>query len=352
MAPVLLALAERSGIESALIATGQHGSLFDEALAPFGLVPDHRPDVAAAGLDPEPMALVIETALIPLLERLQPRLVLVQGDTTSALAAARAAVRSGIAVGHVEAGLRSGDLERPWPEEGNRIAIDRLATLLFAPTKGNLAHLAADPEVRGRAWLTGNSGIDALMHVRRSLPTPAPSRDDVVDILVTLHRRETIGKPLRNICVMLRQLADRGDIRITLPLHPNPNVRAIIHEELRDHPAITLTEPFAYAEMIGRMSAADLIMSDSGGVQEEAPALGVPLLILRDVTERPEAVQCGSAILSGTDAGKIRDDVMRVIDDREMRQAMAIPRFPFGTGNSATRIVALIDNYLHSQNVT
>lgn len=350
MAPIQLALAERPEMEPILIATGQHRGLFDEALAPFGLLPDHRPDIEVAGLDPDAMAQAIEAELAPLLERLRPDLVLVQGDTTSALAAARAAVGCGIAVGHVEAGLRSGDLQRPWPEEGNRIAIDRIATLLFAPTEANLANLAADPEIGGKAWLTGNSGIDALLRIRQSIPPP--QQRDGFEILVTLHRRETIGEPLRRIGAMLGRLADRGGVHITLPLHPNPYVRGIIEGELRDRPSVQLTEPFSYREMIARMATADLILSDSGGVQEEAPALGVPLLIARDVTERPEAVTCGCAILAGTDADNVLREITRLIDDRDALAAMAIPRFPFGRGDAAERIVTLIENTLRSQNVT
>jgi UDP-N-acetylglucosamine 2-epimerase (non-hydrolysing) len=351
MAPVLMALAKRPYFESMLVATGQHGSLFDEALAPFGLAPDRRLETVTAGLDPDAMALAIEASLTPLLRDLQPRLVLVQGDTTSALAAARAAVACGVPVGHVEAGLRSHDLQRPWPEEGNRIAIDHLATLLFAPTEGNLANLAADPLIGGQAWLTGNSGIDALLHICGRFPG-TPRRSDRHEILVTLHRRETIGEPLRRICAMLRRLADRGDVAITLPLHPNPHVRTIIAGELENHGAIALVEPFSYPEMIARMAAADLILSDSGGVQEEAPALGVPLLVLRDVTERPEAVDCGAARLAGTDADMILTETLRLLDDPDTRAAMAIPRFPFGRGDAASKIVTLIENYLRSQNVT
>jgi UDP-N-acetylglucosamine 2-epimerase (non-hydrolysing) len=351
MAPVMLALKESAVTEPILIATGQHGTLFDEALAPFGLTPDHRLDEAFHGLDPEDMVEVIEKALIPVLEPLQLSLALVQGDTTSALAAARAAAACGIPVGHVEAGLRSHDLERPWPEEGNRIAIDQVATLLFAPTADNVANLEADAKVTGQVHLTGNSGIDALLHIHRTSHQPI-SKSGRRSILVTLHRRETIGEPLRRICEMLRKLADGGKVAVTLPLHPNPHVRSIISDARNDHPAITLLEPFAYPEMVTRMAAADLILSDSGGVQEEAPALGVPLLILRDVTERHEAVACGSAVLAGTDPDVIEAHVIRLLGDEAARSAMAVPRFPFGDGNASKKIVTVIENYLRSQNVT
>jgi UDP-N-acetylglucosamine 2-epimerase (non-hydrolysing) len=351
MAPVMLALRNSPGIEPLLLATGQHGSLFDDALAPFGLTPDMRLEVALTGLQPEAMAVAMIDALTPLLQHVAPQLVLVQGDTTSALAAARAAVACGIPLGHVEAGLRSHDLMRPWPEEGNRIAIDRLADLLFAPTEGNLANLAADPEVTGAAYLTGNSGIDALLHIRRPAVEQAKA-DGPLRLLVTLRRREIIGEPMQRICGMLRDLADRGDVSITLPLHPNPSVREIVAGALSNHPAITLIEPLPYPDMIAQMAASDLILSDSGGVQEEAPALGVPLLIARDVTERPEAVQCGSAILCGTDPDVIRRALTALIDDPVARTTMAIPRFPFGRGDAAKNTITVIENYLASQNVT
>lgn len=351
MAPVMLALRNSPGIEPLLLATGQHGALFDDALAPFGLTPDMRLEIALAGLQPEAMAATMVAALTPLLKHVAPRLVLVQGDTTSALAAARAAVACRIPLGHVEAGLRSHDLMRPWPEEGNRIAIDRLADLLFAPTEGNLSNLAADPEVKGAAYLTGNSGIDALLHIRRPAVEPAKAGGPL-RLLVTLHRREIIGEPMLRICGMLRDLAERGDVSITLPFHPNPSVREIVAGALSNHPAIALIEPLPYPDMIAQMAASDLILSDSGGVQEEAPALGVPLLIARDVTERPEAIQCGSAILCGTDPDVIRRELAALIDDPAARTTMAIPRFPFGRGDAAKNTITVIENYLASQNVT
>lgn len=352
MAPVVLALREHPTIEPILIATGQHGTLFDHALAPFGLLPDYKLNAMFEALDPEAMVAAMQAQLEPLLQRLQPRLVLVQGDTTSALAAAQAAVALEIPVGHVEAGLRSHDLERPWPEEGNRIAIDRISALLFAPTEGNMANLACDPAVKGKAHLTGNSGIDALLHIHRQQSETSAPRDKRKSILVTLHRRETIGDPLRRICTMVRQLADRDDIFITLPLHPNPKVRSIINDHLGSHPDIALVEPFSYPEMIRRMAAADVILSDSGGVQEEAPALGVPLLILRDVTERPEAISCGAALLSGTNPDDIFRNVLTLLSDDAVRERMAVPRFPFGHGDAARKILSVIENYVGSQNVT
>lgn len=351
MAPVLLALDRHAAMTSALIATGQHGALFQNALTPFGLTADRWLEAPSPGLAPDAMAEAIAAGLLPLLHADRPDLVLVQGDTTSALAAAMAAAQCDIPVGHIEAGLRSHDLERPWPEEGNRIAIDRLSTLLFAPTESNIDNLQGDPLVKGKAHLTGNTGIDALLHIRRTQRS-SPNRKSPPHILVTLHRRETIGEPLRRICEMLAKLTDEHDVTITLPLHPNPNVRGIIIGLLSTRSRVSLIEPLSYPDMIAAMTSSDLILSDSGGIQEEAPALGIPLLIARDVTERPEAMTCGGAILAGTDPDAIQAETTRLLDDPAARPAMAIPRFPFGRGDAAAKVITVIENYLRSQNVT
>ncbi len=343
MAPVHRALRAHDTWQVNLLATGQHSDLLDQALAPFGLVPDQCLDPGLASVP------AIECALIARLMRLAPDLVLVQGDTSSALAAALAAHGQGIPVGHVEAGLRSHDLNQPWPEESNRISIDRLSTLLFAPTPTAMANLDADPMIKGERHLTGNSGIDALMAIHP--PAHRPPRQPLGrrELVVTLHRRETIGAPLQGICEAIRALADRSDISVTLPVHPNPDVKAIVCARLAGHAAINLCDPLPYPEMLARLATADLILSDSGGLQEEAPALGVPLLILRDVTERPEAIICGSALLAGTDPRAIEAHATRLLDDDAAWREMAKPRFPFGRGDSAARIVAAIENYLGRQ---
>lgn len=350
MAPLVCELRKNPEFTSVLVATGQHGTLLDQALQPFGLVPDIWLTLEN-GLEPCAMGHAIDRSLAPVLANLVPTLVLVHGDTTSALAAARTAHRLRLAVGHIEAGLRSHDLTRPWPEEGNRVAIDQLSDLLFAPTALAMNNLAADPRVNGQTFLTGNTGIDALLTFA---PDGSPTRmpRDTRLILVTLHRREILGDPLVAVCGSLRLLASRPDVRMELPVHPNPAVRAIIKAELEGHPRISLIEPLPYPEMIARMAKADLILSDSGGVQEEAPALGTPLLILRDVTERPEAIACGAARLTGLDPQAILAQANALLDDPLLYEAMAKPRFPFGTGNAAKKIVTAIENYLRLEKVT
>ncbi len=214
-----------------------------------------------------------------------------------------------------------------------------------------MANLAADPQVAGKAYLTGNTGIDAFLHIRRETSSRAKQHNGL-HLLATLHRRETIGEPLREICQMLAALAERENVFLTLPVHPNPDVKRIVRNALEGRERIALIEPLPYPEMIGRMASSDLILSDSGGVQEEAPALGTPLLILRDVTERTEAMACGGALLAGTDPDAIYSETTRLLEDPAARSAMAIPRFPFGRGDASAKIIAVIENYLVSQNVT
>lgn len=351
MAPLHRAMRARPGIAPLLLATGQHGAMFDEALAVFGVAPDLKLSVDTNGLAPGECEARLAEALVPVLKTHSPALVLVQGDTTSAVAGARAAAALGVAVGHVEAGLRSHDLQRPWPEEGNRIAIDALSTLLFAPGRDAMRNIAADPAIKGKAYLTGNTGIDAVGIIRRTI-TPSWSAPGIKRLLVTLHRREVIGEPLHAMCRMLARLADRPDVRIALPVHPNPAVSAIIRGELSEHANITLLAPMPYPEMIARMAEATLILSDSGGIQEEAPALGVPLMILRDVTERPEVVTCGAALLAGTDPATILALGERLLDDPATLGKMARPRFPYGRGQASSRIVTVIENYLLREKVT
>ena len=351
MAPVQRALVSHPGIDPQLISTGQHAQIFTDALACFGLKPDLSLPPLDRPLAVDEMVAHLAQGLLPILRANAPELVLVHGDTNSTIAAAQAGQALGIPIGHVEAGLRSHDLTRPWPEEGHRIATDRIATLLFAPGPVAMANLAEDPLVTGQCHLTGNSGIDALFHILESSPRILPQAG-VRRLIVTLHRREVIGEPLRAMCAAIRALADRPDVEVLLPVHTNRVVRAIVNEECGGHPAIALVEPLSYPEMVAQMSAAALILSDSGGVQEEAPALGVPLLILRDVTERPEAVQCGGAILVGTDPIAVHYHAARLLDDPAALRAMARPAFPFGRGDASSRIVTVIEKYLGLEKVT
>ena len=335
MAPVALA-AGRRGMDHLLVCTGQHGRLADTALADFGLAADARLSLPpTGGLDALNAALL--HAIRDHLATRQPDLVLVQGDTASALAGARAAASLGLPLGHVEAGLRSFDLANPYPEEGNRIAIDALSDLLFAPTDQAAAHLRADSQVTGRIAVTGNTGIDALLIMRgRIAPAPpgGPHR-----ILATCHRRESFGAGIAGICEGLAAIAARGDVDIMMPVHPNPEVAGPVRARLSGVPGIRLVDPLPYRPMVEAMVTARLILTDSGGVQEEAATLGIPTLVLRDVTERPEGVASGTLRLVGTDPERIAAAAFRLLDDGAARAAMARPSLAFGDGNAADRIL-------------
>jgi UDP-N-acetylglucosamine 2-epimerase (non-hydrolysing) len=349
IAPVALAAAERTRIDHRILATGQHGALFDEAIEDFGLNADVRLGPLLYDPSPDAMAERFAEALAPVIAAERPDMVLVQGDTTSAYAGTIAADWLGIPIGHVEAGLRSYDFDHPWPEERNRVMIDRLATLLFAPTPEAAANLHAESDVvAGSILVTGNTGIDALLAMRARLPAPPTDATGKALVLLTCHRRESIGAGIEAICDAVRALADRGDVAILCPVHPNPAVGNTLREQLGDHPAITLTGALRYRDAVAAMTAARLILTDSGGIQEEAPALGVPVLVLRDVTERPEGLASGNLTLVGTDAAQIIATASRLLDDPVAHAAMARRAFPFGRGGAAAKILDGIQQYFSS----
>jgi UDP-N-acetylglucosamine 2-epimerase (non-hydrolysing) len=345
IAPIAIAAAARPHFNHQLIATGQHDGLFDSALEALGVKADRMLRLGAGGgRSIDSFAAEVATAVADIIAELEPDMLLVQGDTTTAWAAALAGQQLGTPVGHVEAGLRSHDPMLPWPEERNRVEIDAVSTLLFAPSEAARANLAAEPAVRGRIHVTGNSGIDALLRMRAIVGTPAPDPGRKL-ILVTCHRRENIGTGIANIGQAIHELARRPDVRIIVPVHPNPEVRAGIEAAVGNAPGITLLPPLDYREMVRLMSQAWLILSDSGGLQEEAPALGVPLLLLRDNSERPEALAAGNIALVGTDPVRIVAAAERLLDDRAAHAAMSRPAFPYGDGDAANKILDAIEDY-------
>ena len=342
MAPVVRALAER-GVTQELILTGQHDGLEGG----FDLPPNA---VSALGINlREQTAGEIRQAIhFALLRRFltrRPRLVLVQGDTSSAVGGALAAYDCEVAIGHVEAGLRSGDLQQPWPEEENRIVIDRLADLLFAPTETAAANLRAEPDVRGSIFVTGNSGIDALLGARPAAPR-ATRPSGRKRILVTCHRRENQGPKLRTIAGALKRLVAELPVEIVFLLHPNPHLRGRVERLLAGTRHILLIEPVQHRGMVSLMEEAWLILTDSGGIQEEAPALGRPVLVLRDRTERVEALATDSVELVGTAPQRICASVTRLLADEGLYARMASPSFPFGDGHAAPRIAAIVEAFL------
>ena len=340
IAPIVIEARRRPNLSHRLVATGQHAALFDDALAGFGVAADDRLHGAAPDAPRADRLAALEADVAAHLHQLAPDLVLVQGDTDSACAAARAAASLGLPIGHVEAGLRSGHPDRPWPEEHNRREIDACAQLLFAPTRGNAAHLA---DACGTVVVTGNSGIDALRIAQPALPAPTPAMQGLRRLLVTCHRHENQGESLPGICTALRRIADRGDVRLMLPLHPNPAVGPVIAARLGDHPHIRLVPALDHHAMLAAIRDADLILSDSGGIQEEAPAFGTPLLVLREETERPEAVTVGHCRIIGNRPDRIVAEAERLLDDPAAHAAMARPGLPFGTGDAAIKILDAVE---------
>jgi UDP-N-acetylglucosamine 2-epimerase (non-hydrolysing) len=350
VAPVAIAATSRPYLSHRILATGQQDGLFNDALADFGIAADMR--LAPVPHDPSPDVMVrrLTAAIAPVLSTERPDMVLVQGDTTSAYAGALAAHDLGIPVGHIEAGLRSFDFARPWPEERNRVAIDRLARLLFAPTAKAAANLAQDDEATGDILVTGNTGIDALLLMRDRLAVPTPQEPGAPAlILLTCHRRESFGAGIAAICTAALRLAERADVRILCPVHSNPAVAQTVRAMLAGHPRILLTGPLSYRETVATMAAARLILTDSGGIQEEAPALGVPVLVLRDVTERPEGLATGNLALVGTDPDRIVTAATCLLNNPRAHARMARPAFPFGDGHAAVKILDRIEQYFSSR---
>lgn len=345
MAPVVAALRVDDAVDVRLLATGQHQELLRTALAGVGL----RPDVELPAAAPDAAAAdraALAAALRPAIAAETPDIVVLQGDTTSVAAAAEAAHGLGIAVAHVEAGLRSGDLLRPFPEEQNRVYVATVATLHFAPTtlaRANLLREGVDPAA---IHVTGNTSIDALHAVVARLGPPSPRADGRRTVLVTAHRRESFGAPLLAICAAVRRLAARGDVEVVWPVHPNPAVHGPVRAALAGVANVTLCPPLDHAQLVAAMQRAAIVLTDSGGMQEEAPSLGKPLLVLREVTERPEGVACGVARLVGCDADRIVAEANRLLDDPAARAAMATGANPYGDGRAGERIAAALRSWL------
>ncbi len=327
MLPVAEAL-RAVGTQHVMVSTGQQRDLVAQVFSAFGTWPDIDLALMRARQTPDQILAAILTALPPLLASHRPDLVLVHGDTSTALGAALAAHHAGIPVGHVEAGLRSHDLSQPSPEEMNRVTIDAIATWRFAPSEAAAANLAREYG-KGQVQVVGNTGIDAVLAVAARLPPVAPRNRRLV--LATVHRRENLGAPVRAIAEGLRRIAARADVELLLPLHPNPALR----EAFAGLPTVA---PLAYPDMVAAMRAAHHVITDSGGLQEEAPALGKPVLVLRNVTERPEAAATGVVRVIGTDPARIAAESSRLLDDADEYAARARAVFPYGDGRAAQRI--------------
>lgn len=350
MAPVIRALAARpEAIESIVCSTGQHREMLRQALDLFGIVPDVDLDLMTPGQTPTQVAARLLARLEPLLDDLRPDWILVQGDTTTVMASAIAAHHARVRIGHVEAGLRTGDRWNPFPEEMNRVLTDHLADLCFAPTERARRALLREGIPEERIRVTGNTVVDALQWIMRqpSFADPMaleelPNGTDLV--LVTAHRRESFGEPLRRICQALGEIAraGQGQWHLVYPVHPNPQVQRPVYEALGATPGITLLPPLDYLTLLRLLARSKLVLTDSGGIQEEAPTFGVPVLVLREATERPEGIDAGVARLVGTDTGRIVAEALRLLTDPAAHAAMARAVNPYGDGRASERIVGAL----------
>lgn len=343
MAPVIRALRADPRFTPRVLFTGQHRSLLDQVSSFFSIDPDRDLAVMREGQSLPALTARLMTGLDETLAAEAPDVVLAQGDTTTVLVTALACYYRRIPFGHVEAGLRTDDLFSPFPEEGNRRLAGVVTHHHFAPTKRAEANLRAEGVRAERIHVTGNTVVDALLSIaEQDLPLPFPEPDGPL-ILVTLHRREHFGPKLRGILGALRTLAERRpEATIVYPVHPNPKVLEPARELLGHQENIRLVDPVGYGTFVGMMKRATLLMTDSGGVQEEAPSLGVPLLVLREVTERPEGVEAGVARLVGTEPERIVSEALTLLDDPAAREAMRTPANPYGDGHAAERIVSVL----------
>ena len=355
LAPVIQQFLKLPKFKIHVVLTGQHREMVEQVMQLFTLKADYDLEIMQPQQSLTDIACHSLEGLKKVFQQIQPQLVLVQGDTTTALAAALAAFYHKIPIGHVEAGLRTNDLFNPYPEEANRRLISQITQLHFAPTKLAVEHLH-NSKVTGEIHQTGNTVIDALLTVANQQPDchiPGLEWGKYRTLLATVHRRENWGEPLTDIIHGFRLILDKfPDTALLLPLHRNPTVREPIKALLGDHPRVFLTEPLDYSQLVGAIQRCYLLLTDSGGLQEEAPSLGKPVLVLRETTERQEAIEAGTAKLIGTNSEKILMFTSHLLSNSESYQKMAMAINPFGDGHSAEKIVAIVKNYLVSLNLS
>ena len=355
LAPVIQQLEKNPRFKSIVVVTAQHRKMLDQVLNLFKIKPDRDLDLMRDNQDLASLTASIFTHLDPVLEEFKPDWLLVQGDTTTVMATTLVAYYRRIKVGHVEAGLRTGDKWQPFPEEINRRVASVIADLHFAPTEWARNNLLREGIADNLIKVTGNTIIDALTQI-----TTFPVPEEIEDLLekkgilsrekqlvvITAHRRENFGTPIKNICAALHSLADRYQNRIEIiyPVHLNPNINKPVHDILTNIPNITLLPPLEYLSLVHLLKHAHLILTDSGGIQEEATGLGIPCLVLREVTERPEGIDAGVLKLVGTETDTILDEAAHLLDDQSAYQAMAHAANPYGDGNAAIKIVERLLN--------
>ncbi len=354
LCPVIRSLREHpSRFHVKVCVTAQHRAMLDQVLEVFDVHPDHDLDLMLPGQTLFQSTSRILAGLERVLADERPDMAIVQGDTTTTFCGALAAFYLHIPVSHVEAGLRTGDLRQPFPEEMNRVLTSHLASLHFAATEQaaeNLRHEGVAPRA---ITVTGNTGIDAVLYVRDGLEQGRLRGREWTEldaskklIVVTAHRRESFGPGFERICRALAEIANRGDVQVVYPVHPNPNVQDPVQRYLAAHPNIRLIEPMSYVPFVDLMRRAYLLITDSGGIQEEGPSLGKPILVLREKTERPEAVLAGTVKLVGTDQATIVREATRLLEDTEVYEAMERVHNPYGDGKASPRIAGVIHSFL------
>jgi UDP-N-acetylglucosamine 2-epimerase (non-hydrolysing) len=359
LCPVIRGLREHPNkFDVKVCVTAQHREMLDQVLEAFEVQPDHDLDLMLPGQTLFQSTSRILAGLEPVLRAERPAMVLVQGDTTTTLCGALAAFYSGIPVAHVEAGLRTHDMRQPFPEEMNRVLASHLTALHFAATEMAAQNLRDEGVPADSIHVTGNTGIDAVLFVREALEQGRleqgalrrrewPELDASKRlIVVTAHRRESFGDGFGRICRALAKIADRGDVQLVYPVHPNPNVQDPVQRYLAGHPNVRLIEPLSYVPFVDLMRRAYLLITDSGGIQEEGPSLGKPILVLREKTERPEAVLAGTVKLVGTDEDRIIHEAAVLLDDRNAYDEMSRVHNPYGDGHASARISGLIHSFL------
>jgi UDP-N-acetylglucosamine 2-epimerase (non-hydrolysing) len=354
LAPVVHALIEDPQLDVKVCVTAQHRQMLDQVLSLFCIVPDFDLNLMKPGQDLTDITSNVLLGMRDVFNQWLPDLVFVHGDTTTAMAASLASFYAKIPVAHVEAGLRTNDIYSPWPEEMNRRVVGRVASLHFAPTETARNNLLAEGIFPAAIHVTGNTVIDALLNVVKKIDVDVNinqqfrERFSFLDegkrlVLVTGHRRENFGQGFEDVCMALREIANRSDVEIVYPVHLNPNVQEPVHRILGDCNNIHLIEPLDYLPFVYLMNRAYLLLTDSGGIQEEAPSLGKPVLVMRDTTERPEAVDAGTVKLVGTDTFRIIAEVTQLLDRNELYQSMSHAHNPYGDGKSAQRICKIIN---------
>ena len=352
--PVVAALKADARFDCKVCVSAQHRGMLDQVLAIAGIAPDYDLDAMQPDQSLDALTARLLTGLGGVMDEARPGRVMVQGDTATAMCGALAAYYRKLPVDHVEAGLRSGNIYHPWPEEINRKIVGAMASLHFAPTETSAAALVAENVDPARIHVTGNTVIDALHWVTARIAADPSLASGLTELEhrfsgkrivgVTSHRRENFGGGLENIAEAIRQIAERPDVAVIFPVHPNPNVRRVMDAALAGLANVAMIEPLDYPSFARLLGLAEIMLTDSGGVQEEAPALGKPVLVMRETTERPEGVQAGTAKLVGTETHSIVTEIFTLLDDKAAYETMARAHNPFGDGHSARRIVELVAN--------